>query len=70
GSSMEPKAFLQQLHDQIFIAGTSGNATGRNIHQKPLAEAIRLTNAITAITVYGKSVDEAFQVYMGKETRN
>ncbi|MCX6556210.1 MAG: aldolase [Candidatus Aminicenantes bacterium] len=70
GSSMEPKAFLQQLHDQIFISGASGNATGRNIHQKPLAEAIRLTNAVTAITVYGKSVDEAFQVYMGKEPKN
>lgn len=65
GSSMEPKAFLQQLHDQIFISGASGNATGRNIHQKPLDEAIRLTNAVTAITVYGKSVDEAFKVYSG-----
>jgi len=66
GSSMEPKVFLQQLHDQIFISGASGNATGRNIHQKPLEEAIRLTNAITAITVYGKSAEEAFQVYSGK----
>jgi len=65
GSSMEPKAFLQQLHDQIFISGASGNATGRNIHQKPLAEAIRLTNAVTAITVYGKSADEAYKVYAG-----
>jgi len=65
GSSMEPKAFLQQLHDQIFISGASGSATGRNIHQKPLAEAIRLTNAVTAITVYGKSAEEAFKVYNG-----
>jgi fructose-bisphosphate aldolase/6-deoxy-5-ketofructose 1-phosphate synthase len=65
GSSMEPKAFLQQLHDQIFISGASGNATGRNIHQKPLDEAIRLTNAVTAITVYGKSADEAYKVYTG-----
>jgi len=65
GSSMEPKAFLQQLHDQIFISGASGSATGRNIHQKPLTEAIRLTNAVTAITVYGKSAEEAFKVYNG-----
>jgi fructose-bisphosphate aldolase/6-deoxy-5-ketofructose 1-phosphate synthase len=65
GSSMEPKAFLQQLHDQIFISGASGNATGRNIHQKPLAEAVRLANAVTAITIYGKSVDEALKVYTG-----
>jgi len=67
---MEPKAFLQQLHDQIFISGAMGNATGRNIHQKPLDEAVRLADAITAITVYGKTADEAFQVYMGKEPRN
>jgi fructose-bisphosphate aldolase/6-deoxy-5-ketofructose 1-phosphate synthase len=66
GSSMEPMAFLQQLHDQIFISGASGNATGRNIHQKPLAEAVRLTNAVTAITIYGKSVEDAFKVYTGK----
>ncbi len=70
GSSMEPRAFLQQLHDQIFISGAMGNATGRNIHQKPLDEAVRLANAITAITVYGKTADEAFQVYLGKEPRN
>jgi len=63
GSSIEPKAFLQMLHDQIFISGASGNATGRNIHQKPLDEAIRMANAITAITVYGKSVDEAYAIY-------
>jgi fructose-bisphosphate aldolase/6-deoxy-5-ketofructose 1-phosphate synthase len=66
GSSMEPMAFLQQLHDQIFISGASGNATGRNIHQKPLAEAVRLANAVTAITIYGKSVEDAFKVYTGK----
>jgi fructose-bisphosphate aldolase/6-deoxy-5-ketofructose 1-phosphate synthase len=65
GSSMEPKAFLQQLHDQIFISGASGNATGRNIHQRPLEEAVRLANAVTAITVYGKSVNEAFEIYRG-----
>jgi len=66
GSSTDPKAFLQSLRDQISIAGASGNATGRNIHQKPFDEAIRMTNAITAITVYDKSVEEAYKIYMGK----
>jgi len=66
GSSIEPKAFLQMLHDQIFISGAAGNATGRNIHQKPLEEAVRMANAVTAITVYGKSVEEAYAVYTGK----
>ncbi len=63
GSSVDVKAFLQRLHDQIFISGASGNATGRNIHQKSLEEAIRMCNAIYAITVIGKSVEEAVKVY-------
>ena len=63
GSSVDVKAFLQRLHDQIFVSGASGNATGRNIHQKSLKEAIRMCNAIYAITVIGESVEEAVKVY-------
>lgn len=66
GSSTDPMAFLQRLHDQIHIAGASGNATGRNIHQKSLAEAVNMCNAITAITVYDKSVEEAYKIYQGE----
>jgi fructose-bisphosphate aldolase/6-deoxy-5-ketofructose 1-phosphate synthase len=68
GGSMEPKAFLQQLHEQIFISGTAGNATGRNIHQKSLEEAVRFANAISAITIYGKSADEAYKICTGDAT--
>ena len=64
GSSVDVKAFLQRLHNQIFVSGASGNATGRNIHQKPLEEAIRMCNAIYAITVDGKTVDEAMKIYV------
>ncbi len=67
GSSTDPRKFLQTLHDQIFISGAYGSATGRNIHQKPLHEAIQMTNAISAITYGGHSVDEAMAVYEGKE---
>lgn len=67
GSSTDVRKFLQTLHDQIFISGAHGSATGRNIHQKPLAEAVRMTNAISAITYGGRSVDEAMAVYEGKE---
>jgi len=63
GSSTDPKAFLQSLHDQIAIGGVSGNATGRNIHQKSLAEAIRMCNAISAITIHNESVAEAVKIY-------
>ena len=63
GSATDPKLFLQRLHDQIHVSGASGNATGRNIHQKPLDEAIRIANAITAITIHKKSVEEAYKIY-------
>lgn len=65
GSSKQAEAFLQELHDQVHIGGTSGNATGRNIHQRPLEEAVRFTNAIYAITVENKSVEEAIKIYQG-----
>jgi fructose-bisphosphate aldolase/6-deoxy-5-ketofructose 1-phosphate synthase len=67
GSSTDPKAFLQSLRDQITIAGASGNATGRNIHQKSLEEAIRMCNAITAITIYDKPVEDAYKIYLGED---
>ncbi len=63
GGSMGVKQFLQTLHDQIHIAGCAGNATGRNIHQKSLDEAVRFCNSIYAITVDDKTVDEAMEVY-------
>lgn len=65
GSSKEAREFLQELHDQINVSGAAGNATGRNIHQKPLAEAVRMCNAVYAITVEGASVDEALSIYNG-----
>lgn len=63
GSSKAPKDFLQELHDQIHISGAWGNATGRNIHQKSLDEAVNMCNAIYAITIEDKSVDEAWKVF-------
>ncbi|WP_455279412.1 hypothetical protein [[Eubacterium] cellulosolvens] len=62
GPSTDVKAFLQELHDQIQ-SGASGNATGRNIHQKKLKEAIRMCNAIYAITIKNATVEEAYSSY-------
>ena len=62
GSSTDVKAFLEQLYAQIQV-GTSGNATGRNIHQKGLKEAVAMCNAISAITFDGKSAQDAFSLY-------
>lgn len=60
GASTDPRAFLQDLHDQIHISGAHGNATGRNFHQRPLNEAVGLCNAAFGVTVEGKSVDEVW----------
>jgi DhnA family fructose-bisphosphate aldolase class Ia len=67
GSSTDARKFLQTLHDQIHIAGCCGSATGRNIHQKSVDEAVRMTNAISAITYGGRDVDFAMAVYEGSE---
>ncbi len=65
GSNMDAEKFLKSLHAQIHIAGTAGNATGRNIHQRSEDEAIRFANAIYAVTVEDKSVEEAVVIYRG-----
>jgi fructose-bisphosphate aldolase/6-deoxy-5-ketofructose 1-phosphate synthase len=63
GESCDVKSFLQTLHDQIHISGAAGSATGRNIHQKPLDEAVRMCGAIYAITVENADVDSAWKIY-------
>ena len=66
GSSVDAGSFLKRLHDQIHISGAAGNATGRNIHQKSLKDAIRMCNAIYAITVEEASEEEAIRIYHSK----
>ncbi|MCD6270683.1 aldolase [bacterium] len=66
GESVDPKIFLENLYKQIHIAGTAGNGTGRNIHQKPLGQAIRMANAIYAVSVEGKNAQEALEIYRGE----
>ncbi len=65
GGSIDVKEFLQTLHDQLHISGVSGNATGRNIHQKPIEEAVRFANAVSALTLDNASVDDAYKIYTG-----
>ena len=66
GSKADPEAFLTQLHDQIHIGGACGNATGRNIHMRSTEEAIRLTKAISAITLADYDVADAVKVFKGE----
>lgn len=67
GSTVDARSFLEQLHDQIHVGHALGNATGRNIHQRPLDEAVRLTKAISALTLADASVDEAVAIYEGRK---
>ena len=59
GAKEDPKLFLTELYNQLHIGGTRGNGTGRNIHQCDLNEAIKMANAVHAITVQYKTVEEA-----------
>ncbi|MCX6681947.1 MAG: aldolase [Methanoregula sp.] len=66
GTAMDPVTFLHELHEQIHIGGASGNATGRNIHQRALPEAIRLCNAISALTFDNADMKSALEIFLGK----
>ena len=67
GSKADAREFLASLYDQIHVGGAVGNATGRNIHMRSLDEAVRLTQAISAITLGDYDVEEAMDVFEGKE---
>ncbi len=67
GSTVDAETFLTQLHEQIHVGGACGNATGRNIHQRSLDEAVRLTKAISAITLADYSVADALAVFNGEK---
>jgi DhnA family fructose-bisphosphate aldolase class Ia len=49
GEKTDYETYLKNLYDQIHSGDTAGTATGRNIFQLSLPEAIALTHAISAI---------------------
>ncbi|WP_209731856.1 aldolase [Methanococcus voltae] len=61
GSSKKPEEFLKILSEQINISGASGCATGRNIHQKSLLDAVALTYAINEIVYNNKIIEDALE---------
>ena len=67
GSTVDAETFLNQLWEQIHIGGATGNATGRNIHQRSLDEAVRLTKAISAITLGDAGLVDAVAVFNGEK---
>ena len=67
GSKADVSVFLASLYDQIHIGGACGNATGRNIHMRSLDEAVRLTRAISAVTMGDYSAEDALAVFNGEK---
>lgn len=67
GSKADASEFLANLYDQIHMGGACGNATGRNIHMRSLDEAVRLTKAISAITLADYEVADALAVFNGEK---
>lgn len=63
GGQLDAKAFLQHTYDSIHLGGARGSATGRNIHQKSLTEAVALTKALSSIVYKNASVDSAYSLY-------
>lgn len=61
GPSVNPEQLLTLLYNQIHKSGTAGAAIGRNIFQKPLAEALACTHALAAIIYENKTIQEALQ---------
>ncbi len=49
GEKRMAKEMLKTTKEQMTIAGTSGLAIGRNLHQRPLAEAIKLANDLSEL---------------------
>ena len=62
GVKRDAKEFLKELYEQIHVGGARGNGTGRNIHQRPLKEAVKMANAIYAITSENASLKEALKI--------
>lgn len=59
GSKMNAEQFLETLYTQIHTGKTAGAAIGRNIFQKPFAQAIAFTKATSAVVYDDKTVQRA-----------
>jgi class I fructose-bisphosphate aldolase/fructose-bisphosphate aldolase/6-deoxy-5-ketofructose 1-phosphate synthase len=65
GNETAAEDFLARLHAQLHEAGIGGSATGRNIHQRPLDEAVRFCNAISALNFDDADLLTARRIYQG-----
>lgn len=67
GSKQNSESLIEQAWLQKNIAGSGGLAIGRNLHQRPLKEAILLSTALALIVNHNASLEDALAVYKGKK---
>jgi len=67
GRKQSVPEILSALENQLKFGRTSGLAMGRNMHQRPLAEATRLAEAIGKMIFHNASAPEALDVYTAKK---
>ncbi len=59
GAAVSAEDLLHLIHRNVNSFGAAGAALGRNLHQRSLAEATALANAIAAIVYEGQSLETA-----------
>ena len=59
GPGTTAREFLRTLHGQLHEGGTAGCATGRNVHQRTQPEAVALCQAIHALVVGNRDLEDA-----------
>jgi len=62
GSKMSPEELLRHIDQQIHISQTAGSAVGRNLHQYPLKEAVKIAKAISGIIYHDYPLQKALKV--------
>lgn len=67
GSKQEAKDLITYAWNQKNISGTSGLAIGRNLHQRTLSDAIKLSTALALIINHDAGLEDALDVYLEKK---
>jgi fructose-bisphosphate aldolase/6-deoxy-5-ketofructose 1-phosphate synthase len=67
GSKQSAENLIEQAWLQKNIAGSGGLAIGRNLHQRPLKEAINLATALALVINHDTDFKDAIAVYKGKK---
>ena len=67
GSKQDAKELITYAYNQKHTAGSNGLAVGRNLHQRPLKDAIMLATALALVINHDTGLEDALAVYSGKK---